>query len=189
MELLNERWVPVAGYEGFYEVSDRGRIKSLKRYRRGKSGCMVPIPEKIMKLCPKKRSASGRTLPYMEVKMRCGQARTEPHKSFLVHRLVAQAFIGELFEGSHVDHVDGDHQNNHCSNLRILSAREHGKLHPCMVNKLKNAEMQASAQAKIVSLRADGKIVGRCNVAKNTSSKTANDPNSRINKSLRAWNC
>lgn len=160
MEMLTERWVPVLGYEGRYEVSDSGRVKSVQRFRRGKSGCMVPIPEKIMRLQPKK-AKGNRTLPYIEVKLRDGSPRTEPCKSFLVHRLVAQAFVGELFEGAQVDHIDGDHQNNHWTNLRILSARDHGLLHPCVVDKARNAAMQAAAQAKIRARRESGEIVGR----------------------------
>ena len=159
--MLTERWVPIHGYEDRYVVSDHGRIKSLSRFRRGKSGGMVPMPEKIMRLTPKKRSADGRTLPYLEVRLRNGSPRNVPCKSFLVHRLVAQAFVGELFEGSHVDHVDGDHSHNHWSNLRILSAREHGLLHPCIVDRDRNLKMQAAAQEKIVQLRASGAIIGR----------------------------
>jgi hypothetical protein len=74
---------------------------------------------------------------------------------------VAQAFIGELFEGSHVDHIDGNHSNNHWENLRILSAREHGLLHPCIQDPLRKKQMQSKAQATIVELRAAGDIVGR----------------------------
>lgn len=161
MELLDERWVPIHGYEGFYEVSTHGRIKSVQRFRRGKLGCMVPMPEKIMCLCVKKRSPSGRTLPYVEVKLRDGSPRNVRAKSFLVHRLVAQAFVGELYEGSQVDHIDGNHGNNHWQNLRILSPREHGRLHPCIANAVAHRRMQDAAQVKIVQLRATGKIIGR----------------------------
>jgi len=163
--MLTERWVPVHGYEGRYEVSDHGRVRSLQRFRRGKSDCMVPMPEKIMRLTIKKRSADSRTLPYTEVRLRDGSLRSVPSKSFLVHRLVAQAFVGELYEGAHVDHIDGDHQNNHYKNLRILSAREHGLLHPCIVDRSRYHAMQAAAQAKVKAMRKSGEIVGRYKVA------------------------
>lgn len=161
MELLGERWVPIFGYEGYYEVSDHGRIKSVQRFRRGKSGSMVPMPEKIMRLRTKKRSVSGRTLPYVEVRLRNGAPRYVRCKAFLVHRLVAQAFVGELYEGAQVDHIDGDHQNNHWRNLRILSTRDHGRLHPCIVDIDRNKHMQNAAQMKIIELRTSGRIVGR----------------------------
>lgn len=161
MELLTERWAPVRGYEGMYEVSDFGRMKSVQRFRRGRAGSLVPVPERIMTLTPKKRSADGRQLPYIEVRLRDGSPRDTRCKAFLVHRLVAQAFVGELFEGCHVDHIDGDYQNNHWTNLRILTAREHGLLHPCIVDKARNATMQAAAQAKVRAMRAAGELVGR----------------------------
>jgi hypothetical protein len=166
MELLNERWVPIHGYEGCYEVSDYGRVKSVQRFRRGKAGSMVPVPEKIMLLSVKKRSSTGRTLPYFEVKFRDGSPRNVCCKSFLVHRLVAQAFVGELFEGSQVDHIDGNHSNNHWNNLRVLSAKDHSMFHPCIADKSRNTKMQISAQNKIVQLRASGDIVGRRRVKK-----------------------
>lgn len=169
MEMLNERWVPIPGYEGLYVVSDYGRVKSLQRFRRGKSGGMVPVPERIMRLTPKKHSQNGRTLPYVEVKLRDGSSRDVPAKSFLVHRLVAQAFVGELFEGCHVDHKDGQHDNNHWTNLRILSAQQHGLLHPCVTDPERHRKMQRAAQAALTAMREAGEIVGRYRVKPRSS--------------------
>lgn len=164
MELLNERWVPVHGYEGRYEVSDHGRVRSVQRFRRGKSGSMVPVCARLMRVTIKKQRNNGRTLPYAEVGLRDGAPRSTPSKTFLVHRLVAQAFLGELYEGAQVDHIDGDHQNNHYTNLRILSVREHALLHPCFVDSARRTAMQAAAQARLRAMRQAGEIVGRCRV-------------------------
>lgn len=159
--MLAERWAPILGYEGRYEVSDHGRIRSMTRWRRGKSGCLVPVRGQLMRLQQKKRSANGRTLPYMEIRLRDGSPRYVRCKAFLVHRLVAQAFVGELFEGAQVDHIDGVHENNHYANLRILTPQQHGLLHPCILNKARNMAMQAAAQAKVFTMRQAGEIVGR----------------------------
>lgn len=83
MELLNERWAPILGYEGHYEVSDHGRVRPLPRWRRGKSGALVSVPGRIMRLTTKK--ATARTRPYAEVRLRNGAPRSVPCKSFLVH--------------------------------------------------------------------------------------------------------
>lgn len=164
MELLTEQWLPVLGYEGRYEVSSHGRIRSLPRYRRGKAGALVPVVGQIMALNIKKSKNKGRTLPYAEVKLRDGSPRYVVCKSYLVHRLVAQAFVGELFEGCHVNHIDGNHTNNHFTNLQILSAKEHGLLHPCISNPDRNANMQNAAQAKLRAMREAGEIIGRFKV-------------------------
>jgi hypothetical protein len=160
MELLGERWAPILGYIGRYEVSDHGRVRSLARWRRGKAGALVPIAGRIMRLHTK-NPRNNRTLPYVEIKLRDGSPRKAPCKSFLVHRLVAQAFLGELYDGCQVDHIDGDPSNNLWTNLRILSAQEHGLLHPCIADKSRNEAFQAAAQAKLRAMRDAGEIIGR----------------------------
>ncbi len=127
-----ELWADIKGYEGRYQVSSLGRVKSLARTRRGKNGCEVPMPETIMALTPKKETA--RTRPYVEVKFRNGGPRTERCKSFLVHRLVADTFIKPLEQGEQVDHINGVHSDNRVENLRVMHYTEHARLHPLLVN-------------------------------------------------------
>lgn len=129
-----EIWADIRGYEGRYQVSTLGRVKSLARMRRGKANADVPMPERIMRLCTKKDT--GRTKPYVEVRFRNGGPRTERCRSFLVHRLVAAAFIKPLEPGEQVDHINGVHADNSVENLRILTMVEHAKFHPNTVNPL-----------------------------------------------------
>lgn len=128
----NEVWADIRGYEGRYQISSFGRVKSLARMRRGKSGCEVPIPEKIMRLTVKKDT--GRTKPYVEIRLRNGSPRDVRSKAFLVHRLVADAFIKKLEPKDQVDHRNGVHGDNRVENLRVMHSVEHGKLHPRIVD-------------------------------------------------------
>ena len=127
-----ETWADIRGYEGRYQVSDQGRVKSLARVRRGKKGCNVPLKEKIMTLTPKKET--GRTRPYIEVRFRNGSSRTERCRAFLVHRLVADAFIKCLEPGEQVDHINGVHGDNRAVNLRVMKRIEHARIHPIVLN-------------------------------------------------------
>lgn len=125
-----EMWADIRNYEGRYQISDAGRVKSLARFRKGKSNCLVAMPERIMRLTAKKDN--GRTKPYVEVRFRNGGVRTERCKAFLVHRLVADAFIKRLEPGEQVDHINGLHSDNRAVNLRVLKTFEHARMHPCL---------------------------------------------------------
>lgn len=111
-----EIWKPVAGYEGLYEVSSLGRVRSLDRIviprtGRGK-GVPYTLPGKILK-------PSERDTGHLKVWLSNGEA-----KVFYVHRLVLIAFIGLPEEGQEGCHWDGDPQNNEVSNLRWGTASE-----------------------------------------------------------------
>ena len=129
-----EVWADIQGYEGRYQVSTLGRVKSLARFRRTKGGGQTWMPERIMRLTPKKDA--GRTKPYVEVRLRNGGLRAERCKSFLVHRLVAHAFIKPLEVGEQVDHINGAHGDNRVQNLRVMKTIEHARIHPNVVNPL-----------------------------------------------------
>lgn len=127
-------WADVRGYEGRYQVSTLGRVKSLARVRKGKSNCEVPVPERMMTL--RVKPDNGRQRPYVEVYLRDGGPRDARGKQKLVHRLVADAFIKPLEHGEQVDHINGVHSDNRIENLRVMKTVEHARLHPIVVNPL-----------------------------------------------------
>lgn len=155
-----EIWKAVVGYEGRYQVSSLGRVKSVARMRKGKNGGQVPLPERIMK--PYIKKIKGRTRPYAEVQLRDGAERNVPSKSKLVHRLVAEAFIGPLDSGMQVDHINGVHSDNRVENLRIMHYTEHARLHP-VLNGRRNLEhmevMQAAHKAWLAAGNKSGQYV------------------------------
>jgi predicted XRE-type DNA-binding protein len=100
----SEMWKPVVGYEGFYEVSNRGRVRSARETRATKIG-------RILKPSP--------IFGYLYVVL----ARHGTARSTRVHRLVAHAFIGAKPDGLQINHKDGNKQNNCASNLEYVTAQ------------------------------------------------------------------
>lgn len=103
---MTEEWRQIAGYEGYYEVSNHGRVRSLDRViaRKGKGSCLY----RGRVISP---GDSGWNL---QVGLSKGHRRWFP----LVHRLVLEAFVGPCPEGMECCHNDGDYRNNHLTNIR-----------------------------------------------------------------------
>lgn len=96
-----EEWKNIIGYEGLYQVSSYGRVKSLKF---GK--------ENLLK---HKKDSGG----YLQV----GLCKDGKRKIFLVHRLVAQAFLPNLDNLPQVNHKDENKENNCVSNLEWCTCK------------------------------------------------------------------
>ena len=97
-----ERWLPIAGYEGSYEVSDFGRVRSLDRilsdgHRR--KGVTLALTT----------GSKG----YLQVTLHVGSNQKTRH----VHRLVLQAFGGSAPEGTEARHLNGIQADCAASNL------------------------------------------------------------------------
>lgn len=100
-ELQQERWKYIDGYDGMYQVSDLGRVRSLKF---GKT-----------RLLRASKNNSG----YLQVVL-CKDGKV---KHFLVHRLVAQAFIENDDETkTQINHINEDKTENKVSNLEYCTA-------------------------------------------------------------------
>lgn len=108
-----EVWKPVKGYEGFYEVSNFGNVRSLDRYVEQKqhSGTMFKRLYKGKLLKPRKTNSG-----YFLVTLKS--------KQVLVHRLVATAFIPNPDNKPCVNHIDSCRTNNHANNLEWVTQSE-----------------------------------------------------------------
>lgn len=101
-----EQWRPVIGWEGWYEVSDHGRIRRVGGGRGAKVGRIIAH------------------WPTEEGYHRVRLTRDDCPKWFLVHRLVLEAFVGPCPEGLVCNHWDGDKDNNRPANLEWTTQRE-----------------------------------------------------------------
>ena len=108
-----EEWRPVPGWEGLYEISDHGRVRSLERTVVSKRGARRTFPSVIRK---RQIDSRGREL--------VGLSRDGRQISLALPALVALAFLGPRPEGKQVAHGDGNPLNNHISNLRYATPSE-----------------------------------------------------------------
>lgn len=105
----NEVWRPVKGYEGLYEVSNIGNVRSIKR-------------KKVITntLGSFERSYGGRLVkPFVAHNgyMRVSLCKDGKERKFPVHRLVAQAFIPNPSHLDQINHIDENKKNNNVNNL------------------------------------------------------------------------
>ena len=109
-----ERWKPVNGHEGIYEVSSHGRIRSLDRTVKYSNGQVHHLKGKVLRTPIMQKTG----YPFVKLSNHGkNQVRT-------VHSLVAETFIGPRPEGTEVCHNDGDRTNSHLDNLRYGTRSE-----------------------------------------------------------------
>ena len=109
-----EIWRDIIGYEGYYQVSNQGRVRSLDRWVIYKNG--------------RKRFYKGRFFEggYTNGYRQVGLSREGKTEIFLIHQLVAMTFLNHTPNGHTlvVDHIDGIRTDNRIENLRIVTHRE-----------------------------------------------------------------
>lgn len=151
----DEEWKPIIGYEGLYEVSTYGRIRSLPR--KGSKGGIV------------KPSLSGSG--YLQTHL----CKDGVSKTFQIHRLVAMHFLDNANDYPEVNHIDECKTNNHVSNLeyctRLQNVR-HGtgigrmaKAHNYKESAIKSArnhdykEVARKQSKRVAQIGMDGKVI------------------------------
>ena len=152
---MKEELRQIQGYEGLYEVSNLGRVKSLERY--DKIGRL--IKEKI--LTPRKDKKG-----YLYV----GLSKDGVQRKFSIHRLVAIAFIPNPDNLPQVNHKDENKEHNWednlewCTNIYNCNYGNHGKniskaLLGGTLSEQTRQRMSETRSIKIVQLSLDGKLV------------------------------
>lgn len=115
--MSEERWLPVVGYEGLYEVSDCGRVRVLDRMvSRHHTG---PYLKRGHLLTPQP-IRGPRQCGHLKVVLYKGAVL----KTHQIHRAVLEAFVGPCPSGMECRHLDGDARNNLLENLRWGTPRE-----------------------------------------------------------------
>lgn len=135
-KLENEIWLPVKGFEGWYEVSNTGSVRGLDRVlNNGKSDYIYP--GKVLKT---KIASSG----YVHISL----SKNMKEKWFGVHRLVALSFINNPNNLPIVNHINGIKNDNRVENLEWVTHSENTK-HAVKIGLKKGVMGEKSHYAKL----------------------------------------
>ena len=135
---MNERWLPVVGFEGRYEVSDMGQVRGLSKYSNHKGNslkCMI----------------NNHGYPFVWLYKDGKQFSKRPHI------LVMRAFVGPAPEGMQVNHIDCDKLNPRLDNLEYVTAKENHD--QARRNNLLGQALTPSSVHTIRKLRDDGMLI------------------------------
>ena len=136
---MKREWKPVEGYEGLYEVSNFGEVKSLERLNsRG-----YHLKEKL--LSPGKNSKG-----YLFVNL----SKNGVGKPCYINCLVYSTFVGEIPEGMQVNHIDEDKENNRVDNLNLMTPKQNSNW------ATRNARIAAARSKPVEALdKVSGRVV------------------------------
>ena len=175
-----EVWKPVQGYEGYYEVSNMGRVRSCTRMRKSKNGSLHEWKGKI--LSPDEHIRDGH--------LRVTLCVNNVSRRFLVHRLVAEAFIENPHDYPIVNHknenphdnsvenlewCDWKYNSNYGTNKERISEKQKGKAKVRCRKKL----FQYSMDGKLINVYESRNAAGHAGYAINNISKAIHRGNGK----------
>lgn len=136
--IMNEIFKDIPDYEGIYQVSNLGNVKSLKN---GKERMLAKVVDSVGY--------------YRVVLFKNGNQKT-----FKTHQLIAMAFLGHKPNGNKivVDHIDNNKLNNRLDNLQLISQRENLSKDKKYTSKYQGAYWRKDASKWISLIRINGRL-------------------------------
>lgn len=129
-----QKWLPIIGYEGLYEISNLGRIKALRKVVQRQFKDKTIYAMRQQKILPGARDSIG----YRHVRL---IKNGKDAKLFKIHYLVAVHFLGyKQMKNVDIHHIDQNKQNNCADNLIILTRKQHRILHGKLLREKRNAK-------------------------------------------------
>lgn len=110
---MQEIWKDIPNYEGYYQISSLGRVKSLERHIVYKDGRERTYPSVIIS---NRVGTNGMEL--------CTLTKNNRKKNIEIHRMVSIVFIGDCPKGYDICHIDGNCLNNNINNLKYDTRSE-----------------------------------------------------------------
>lgn len=107
--MKEEIWKDIRGYEGRYQISNTGKVKSLHYHRGNKERVLIP-----------RCSIRGNTQRYYYVVL----SKNNKQHTYYIHRLVAEYFMDNPLKKPYVNHKDGNKHNNDVDNLEWVTPLE-----------------------------------------------------------------
>jgi len=139
----NEIWKPVVGFEGFYEVSNTGEVRSVDRViKRGGKNTFLKGKKIAIYVMP-----NG----YHAVALYAEKGRSNKY----IHKIVAEAFLENPNNYPYVDHIDTDKENNNVDNLRWCSPSQNSN-NPLTKKHLKESQTDEVRKRILATRRKNG---------------------------------
>lgn len=141
---MKEEWRDIPGYEGFYQVSSLGNVRSVNRYVTRSDGKILFLKGRVL------TTFDSTTCNYKEVQL----SYNNVPKKYMIHRLVAICFLGlDVSSDLEVNHKNGDKIDNRLCNLEIVTHKQNIK--HSIDTMLKNDYGEKHVRAKLTNQQAD----------------------------------
>lgn len=150
-------WKDIPGYEGYYQVSDRGDVRSVDRGVIGKRGQEIKIKGRVIR-----PGVGTMRAKYLTV---CLCKDNKP-RYFCIHRLVALAFFGPPTNGMEVDHINENPHDNRACNLRYITRFENASRSNLGKFRKSSNAMEHNPRTKSVLCFLNGVLVNKLPCAK-----------------------